>query len=610
MPSTLASPAPFTTKTLNMRIYDISVTNFRGIKSLLNLKVGDINSYVGKNDSGKSTILKALDSFFNEKFNPNDVFKGISDNEKTEIIIRFETNDAINPLALDSDGKIKLKKVFSFSSAGKLVKEFYYICNDINSEQYSNCWGIKEADINSYLSALNVEFSRSGRGVTNISKIELIDTNTQEFGRIEKEHNADEYLKNLKKQYDFFEVPVFSLFDAEQDLNIGSTTFQTQFKPIASQSLQNNSLLTNQIETNVQSDLENEFNAITELMKRNVPNLEKIKPSVVCNWGNLVKFDLSLKFAADTFEIPISNKGTGFKRLLMVAYFEYLAQKVTKKYQIFGIEEPETFLHPELQNDLLDSIITLSENSQFFITTHSPVFAGATRNTSIVVVKKENEISKYFNYENEADILDVVIKELGIRPNYNLLNENYRKAVFVEGSGDVKFWERAFSKINGGLPNDILLIPCGGDQVEFFVNAELCRKINRKFIFIVDSDKGATDYETKLANKQTLISKVQDLGGDFAILRKREIENYYSREAIQRLLPIGNELNNEFQIGYYSDVKEDIKTHIIQPFTINFKTKNNMEIFDEMTRDEWLACAFPVEGSTDLEMIMASILEE
>jgi predicted ATP-dependent endonuclease of OLD family len=593
-----------------MKIYDISITNFRGIKSLQNLKTGDINSFVGKNDSGKSNILKALDAFFNDKFTSHDVFKGISENEKTEIVIRFETSETINPLALDSKGKIKLKKVFSFSSAGKLVKELFYSCNDINSEQYSNCWGIKEAELNSYLSALNLEHSRSGRGVTNISKIELIDANTKDLGRAEKVYPGDDYLKNLKKQYEFIELPEYFLFDAEQDLNIGSTAFQTQFKPIATQSLQNNSALTNQIETNVQTDLETEFSIITELMKRNVPDIEIIKPSVSCNWGNLVKFDLSLKFTTDTFEIPISNKGTGFKRLLMVAYFEYLAQKATKKYQIFGIEEPETFLHPELQNDLLDSIITLSENSQFFITTHSPVFAGATKNSNIVVVKKENEISNYFNYENEADILDLVIKELGIRPNYNLLNDNYRKAVFVEGSGDVKFWEKAFQKINGSLPNDILIIPCGGDQVDFFVNAELCRKINRKFIFILDSDKGAADYDSKLENKQILIAKVQELGGDFYILRKREIENYYSRDAIQRLITNEYILPIDFQIEDYNDIKEDIKTHIIQGLNINFKAKNNFYVFDEMTREEWLACAYSIEGSTDLEIIIAKVLEE
>ena len=594
-----------------MKIYDISIANFRGIKKLQNLRVGDINSFVGKNDSGKSNILKALDAFFNDKFTPNDIFKGISGTEKTEICIRFESSELINPLALDINGKIQLKKVFSFSSLGKLVKDIFYTCNDIDNSDYSNIWGIKEVDINSILTSLGVLHSKSGRGVTNISKIEQIDTNTYSLGRIEKEHPADEFLKNLKKQYSFFELPDYSLFDAEQDLNVGSTAFQTQFKPIATQSLQNNALLTSQIETNVQDDLETEFGMITEFMQKNVPNLEKIKPSVNCNWGNLVKFDLALKFSIDTFEIPISNKGTGFKRLLMVAYFEYLAQKATKKYQIFGIEEPETFLHPELQNDLLNSIITLSENSQFFVTTHSPVFAGATQQSNIVVVKKVDEISTYHNYENEVDILDVVIKELGISPNYNLLRDNYRKVVFIEGSGDVEFWQIAFKKINGSFPEDILLIPCGGSQVKFFVDTELCRKINRKFIVILDSDKGAKDYDTKLVLKQSLITKIEDLGGAFDILRKREIENYYSRDAIQRLIGDENQLPNEFQIADYTDIKEEMKTHISEiANTKKMKMKNNLDIFNEMTKAEWLNCAFQMEGSTDLEIIINKIIEE
>lgn len=592
-----------------MKIYDLTIKNFRGIKLLENLKVGDVNSFVGKNDSGKSSILKALDAFFNEKFSPNDVFKGIGEGEKTEIIIRFDPEEPVNELACDAEGKICLRKVFAYSSAGRLTKETFYKCNDINSDEIGNCWGSKEADINGFLTSLGVEYSRSGRGVTNISKIEQIQENTEALGRIEKEHVADEYLKNLKKQYEFFEMPDYSLFDAEQDLNVGSTTFQSQFKPIATQSLQANAGLTNQIEENVQTDLETEFDVITEFMKRNVPELERIKPHVSCNWGNLVKFDLSLKFSDDVYEIPISNKGTGFKRLLMVAYFEYLAQKATKKYQIFGIEEPETFLHPELQQDLLDSIVSLSEDSQFFLTTHSPVFAGATRNTNIVVVKKEEELSKYFNYENEDDILDVVIRELGIRPNYNLLNDNYRKAVFVEGSGDVNFWSIALTKIAGGVPDDVLFIPCGGDQVEFFVNATLCRKINRRFLVILDSDRGAVDYAAKLATKEELIAKVEELGGEFELLRKREIENYYSKAAMQRIIGDRFIIPEEFEITDYCDVKQKVKDEILEPSGgMNFKAKNNFDVFNEMTKDEWIGSASPVDGSTDVELIVEKIL--
>jgi putative ATP-dependent endonuclease of OLD family len=50
-----------------MTIKDISIKNFRGIELLERLPCGKINSYTGKNDSGKSSILKALDAFFNKK---------------------------------------------------------------------------------------------------------------------------------------------------------------------------------------------------------------------------------------------------------------------------------------------------------------------------------------------------------------------------------------------------------------------------------------------------------------------------------------------------------------------------------------------------------------
>lgn len=595
-----------------MKIYDISVQNFRGIKSLTKLKTGEVNSFVGKNDSGKSNILKALDAFFNDKFTINDVYKGIEDGEEIEITLRFDTISPLNSLALDKDGKLSLTKKFSLNKAAKLVKTLFYTCNDINSTQYENCWAIKESEINNYLTSLGTEFSRSGRSVTNLSKIELIDTNTRDLGRIEKTHTAEEFLKNLKKQYDFIELPEYSLFDAEQDLNIGATTFQSQFKPIATQSLINNQALTDQIETNVQGDLETEFSVITDLMKRNVPNLEKIQPSLTCNWGNLVKFDLSLKFETDNFEIPISNKGTGFKRLLMVAYFEYLAQKTSKQYQIFGVEEPETFLHPELQNDLLESIITLSEDSQFFITTHSPIFAGATKDSNIVVVNKRNETSEYSNFENEEDILNMVINELGIRPNYNLLNDHYRKAIFVEGSGDVIFWQKALTKFKGSIPHDILFIPCGGDQVDFFVNVELCKKINRRFIFILDSDKGAIDYQNKLNNKAQLIAKVEALSGEFEVLRKREIENYYHKAAIQRILGSHHTLSETFEIEDFVDIKKSIEEEIPNEVrsTLKFKSKNNIAIFDEMTVEEWKESSVSInQETTDIESIIEKILE-
>ena len=132
------------------------------------------------------------------------------------------------------------------------------------------------------------------------------------------------------------------------------------------------------------------------------------------------------------------------------------------------------------------------------------------------------------------------------------------------------------------------------------------KKLNRRFIVILDSDRGAIDYENKLANKANLIEKVESLGGEVMILRKREIENYYSRDAIQRVLGADFQLSDDFQIDDYADIKEEIKTHIVG---VNFKAKNNLNVFNEMTTAEWIASAVEIDGETDLEIIINKVIE-
>ena len=50
-----------------MKLKYITIQNFRGIDVLNKLEVSSLNTFVGKNDGGKSIILRALDCFFNEK---------------------------------------------------------------------------------------------------------------------------------------------------------------------------------------------------------------------------------------------------------------------------------------------------------------------------------------------------------------------------------------------------------------------------------------------------------------------------------------------------------------------------------------------------------------
>ena len=588
-----------------MTIHDISVRNFRGIAYLDRLRCGSINSFTGKNDSGKSSIIKALDAFFNKNITQADIYKGSEEGAKVSINIRFSGAEDFHPLATDCEDLVSITREFEFSSKGKMTMSEYYTCEDF--EENNDCWAQKEAGLNSRLQNEGLPVTKSGSGVTNLSKVEALYEHMKDRPRSDKKHDIGEYVKNMTKVYGSFEFPTFSMFEAEANLDESATNFQKQFKAIVAESIEGNKELTDQLEENVRDDLEEEFNEITTFMRKNVPDLEQVKPNVVSSWGNLMKFDLSLKFAGDNFEVPLSHRGTGFKRLLMVAYFEYLASRVDKQHHYFAIEEPETFLHPSLQLDLLESIKSLSTTNQFFLTTHSPIFAGATPLDNIVVVRKEGPTSSYYIPQGEDERLNLVIKELGIRPDVNLLNGNHRKAVFVEGKGDCGFWKYALNKIEGTIPADIIFIPCGGDQIDYFVNTQLCRLLKRNFMIIVDSDKGAIDFERKAAAKEVLRQETESMGGKFMMIGKREIENYYHPAAIDRVLARYNKGPVNLTIDPFIDFKTLFRQEVV-PLGTGMKAKNNLDIFAEMSKEEWLESAVGEPGSTDLEHIIQEIL--
>lgn len=49
-----------------MRLVKIILKNYRGYSEYTEIDISDITTIVGKNDAGKSTVLEALDTFFNE----------------------------------------------------------------------------------------------------------------------------------------------------------------------------------------------------------------------------------------------------------------------------------------------------------------------------------------------------------------------------------------------------------------------------------------------------------------------------------------------------------------------------------------------------------------
>ncbi len=131
-----------------MRIISLKIKNFRGYKNLVEIRFDDLTVFVGKNDVGKSTILEALDIFFNDgkgvvKLEKSDVNvdERKMDNNETIISVCFgELPDKIvidstvettlqDEYLLNSDGYLEVVKKYKNGGAGKVFVRAYHPTN-------------------------------------------------------------------------------------------------------------------------------------------------------------------------------------------------------------------------------------------------------------------------------------------------------------------------------------------------------------------------------------------------------------------------------------------------------------------------------------------------
>ncbi len=99
------------------------------------------------------------------------------------------------------------------------------------------------------------------------------------------------------------------------------------------------------------------LNEVLDILRERIPYFEDIREAD----GDLFILLENLKEP-----LPLSFMGDGFKTLLKLSFMSPLIQK-----GVVLFEEPETSLHPGYLDILAREILFASENSQFFLTTHS-----------------------------------------------------------------------------------------------------------------------------------------------------------------------------------------------------------------------------------------------
>jgi len=530
-----------------MKISKVAIKNFRCFRELKEVRIKDITTIVGQNDTGKSAILYALNVFFNEqKIEENDFSDKAHPNEPLEITVCFtglpnevELEPGVKTTLseenlLNAGGEIEITKVFQKDNLKKPKVKLTVM--DYQEDGFNNLCSLKEKELNTLGDSLGLEMSKAGRSITNKGKRKQIRgyAETQNIAKISIQIDVADDLK--KALFSF--LPEFELFRADFRLGIGETSFQSEFRQIVTDTIEGLSQR-NAIEDKIKEGLSVEFKKIHQKLSQHTDVLTDLKPYPEFSWDKLVTFDLK---GVDTqgVEASLNKRGAGIRRLLMVSFFQYLADREIEGKNVnlvYGIEEPEAFIYPRLQRELAKSLSELANSGfQILITSHSPVFAGFSPVEGLVLLKRAGGIAKAI--QTPILNLEEIADELGVEPSDQICG--FKACVFVEGRKDILFWETAFKKLNqsgnvSSTPSEkgIGFIPYGGSNLKHLIDRKALRDIKRKYLVITDSDrKNPRDVipQRKVNWKQVCEAD----GGKFFILRKREIENYLHIEALKR----------------------------------------------------------------------------
>lgn len=449
-----------------MKLESVKLKNFRAYREETKIEINDFTAFIWKNDAWKSTVLEALDIFFNEKQQPT--IEDLNINAKnagedfieitclfsdlpSEIDIDWWNKTSLEKeLLLNEEWFLEIKKVFKGSTfKWKPFIIAYHIehevCWDLLSLKQSNLKKIvNDNQITCENNSINETLRESIREYFKnecVRETKEIDT-SKEWWKI-----FWEKIKSL--------LPSYFLFESDRKNNDQDSEVQDPInavikdifrQPDVEEKLKAVSELINQkaaeITGNTLEKLEEMNSSLSDSLTPVIPEYEKLKWSSVFKWI----------WIESSNWIPLNKRWSWVRRMILLNFFRAEAEKEWWwNWVIYAIEEPETAQHPEHQKMLIDALIWLSENSnkQVLLTTHSPNLVKYMNHDNLKYIVNENWTNKILDWSN---MIHQIVKDLGVIPDIqNLL-------IFVEWAWDENF----LRNINNNIPelNEIIDISC------------------------------------------------------------------------------------------------------------------------------------------------------
>lgn len=376
-----------------MLIDSVILENFRGYNARQVICFSDLTAFVGKNDAGKSTILEALDIFFNDGTGPikieaqdiNVDAKAAANGASVDIIIGVTFKNVPEEVVLDENNRTtlaaeyllddnqKLTVLKRYTNAGKAKVSIF-----ANHPQQIDCKDLllkKQADLRNLTEGLDCDRNKNAsmREAIRQQHEGNLDLGMQEID-VSKE-DAKNIWEKLKSY-----MPVYSLFQADRSNGDKDKEIQDPLKEAVKRIF-----TSDVIKAKCEEIYEAVMGELTQVSDRTLLKINEMNPQLArtlhpsmpssadLKWTDVFK---SVSISGDN-DIPINKRGSGVKRMVLLNFFRAEAERAQQNAHapgiIYAIEEPETAQHVVHQHMLIDSLLSLSQNAatQVVITTHS-----------------------------------------------------------------------------------------------------------------------------------------------------------------------------------------------------------------------------------------------
>lgn len=550
-----------------MKLTAFEIHGFRGYRQKRRVSVSNLATFVGKNDAGKSSLMDAMELFFDAegKLHKDDLCVGgsISQVELTaefhgypeEIVLDATSTTRLSTekLLYVRDGSDPCLRIVKRYAQGKAAEVFIQaMAPQIDSVAHPIL--LKQTDLRKLGRDLGLEETIPGAERNKNPPWRTAILNHFENASV-VEVEVPITKEDAKRIWDQIRphIPYFCLFKVDRASSDQDDEAKDPLAVAAKVAIAEREAEINKIVDGVEKRARQLVERTLEKLREMAPELAVGLTPDIAGQPKWDGFKTTLKTEGN---IPFNKRGSGTKRLVLLNFFRAEAERQSEEDGrgiIYAFEEPESSQHPENQRLLLDSFKRLSEggNSQVVLTTHSPLVAQNLPVASLKLVRKHNEdqvptIEEVVEGDPDADgILEAIATELGVLPDSRLI-----ALLMVEGPNDVNFFRNIYGAVAGIDPDvidldvspNVAIVPLGGSDLKHWVSKRYLKGTGCIEYHVYDRDC-RPEKEPQYAAAAAKINHADD-ANTARLTTKRETENYLHPAAIREALSIDVEITD------------------------------------------------------------------